>query len=331
MILRAVPRWKVITDRPPRRARARRAAASTVSRPWPGPGSGRPRPRGGPDPGCRPGMSAPLGMRTVTLAMCSNESGMERSRTFISRASCRDPTPLRGGVEADAGARGEPDTMAGELQRGTPAPPQRQEDRGRRGVRALLDAGLPPPRPQPRPRLRAQVRGRARPAPVVYEGLRVDYPWLRAPAPVHPRRHGGQRRGRPRAGLNYWPFVETPGNLRGGSSLASRAGRPSWSPTIFPASSSRPEPGPGPAGRRSGLRRRLELPRAPVSARARRPRPRTTSSFPQGFRRGVGPSRRAEARFPTAAAKRVKPPFEPGEPDVGASSGDFRSMPRFPR
>ena len=59
-----------------------------------GPGSGRRRRPCDADRRCRPAsVSAPLGMRTATVGMCSNESGMDRSRTFTASALRRSPRP----------------------------------------------------------------------------------------------------------------------------------------------------------------------------------------------------------------------------------------------
>ena len=64
---------------------------------------------------------------------------------------------------------------------------------------------------------------------VVYEGLRLDYPW--ASQRLHRFVLEGMRdnaREAARLGINYWPFVETEAARRAASSRGSRSARRSW-------------------------------------------------------------------------------------------------------
>jgi deoxyribodipyrimidine photo-lyase len=157
---------------------------------------------------------------------------------------------------------------------------------------------------------------------VVYEGLRLDYPW------ASPRLHrfvleGMQANGAAAAALNlsYWPFVETPDAPGRGlvHRLASRAAlvvTDDFPCYIVP-------------GQSAALAARCEAPvlavdsnalvplallGAPVSAAAHL-RPRIHKAFAEAW-----PHRAARRpRIPDAAGRAVEPPFEPwAADDVGA-------------
>src|SRR5262245_41615809 len=106
---RAVRRWNVITERPTRSGATSRTRRSSVSRTraWTRMRSATAtRWRSSRLPARE--VSAPLGMRIATGGMCSNQSGIDRSRTFtasllsrVSRrrnASDRDPLPSIEGI-----------------------------------------------------------------------------------------------------------------------------------------------------------------------------------------------------------------------------------------
>ena len=194
---------------------------------------------------------------------------------------------------------------------GAPAPPQRQEDRERRRVRPVLDAGLPPPRPQPRPRLRdrcaAELGGRS---------------WsTRGCASTTPGPRGGCTTSSSRACADNAAAARSAGAqllaLRGDAGepgarpppRARAAGRRWWSPTISPASSCPGRAPPSPGGRRcrsSRWTRTRSCPCrcwAPPVGAAAHLRP----AHPQGVRRGLGASRRAASpRSPRRPAKAVE-------------------------
>ena len=189
---------------------------------------------------------------------------------------------------------------------------------------------------------------------VVYEGLRIDYPWAS-------RRHHrfvleGMQANAARAGelgLNYWPFVETgegPGSRPPPKALRARVpGRDRRLPLLH-----RPAPGrgPRPEGRGPGLRRGLELGRPAVASRPRGVRRRAPApADPQGLRRGLAAPRRGEAADPGRGDEAREGPLRrvegegrrglrgrlaprrdgaPGRWDAGRNAGRSRAPARVP-
>ena len=140
---------------------------------------------------------------------------------------------------------------------------------------------------------------------VVYEGLRLDYPW--AARRLHRFILEGMQAnagGAKASGLDYWPYVETPrAGPRTAPSLAARAClvvTDDFPCFIVP-------------GQSAALARRVDVPvfavdsnsLVPLSSSGLRCRPPPPAAAnPQGVRRGLGPSRRARPR-PDGRAKPV--------------------------
>ena len=137
---------------------------------------------------------------------------------------------------------------------------------------------------------------------VVYEGLRLDYPW--ASRRLHRFVLEGMAANAARAaeaGLNYWPFVETEkgqgrGLLRRLSERACLVVTDDF--PVLHRAAPRPRRSPGKADG-PGLRGGLELGRPAVAPRARGLRGGAPApSHPQGLRRGLASPRRGEAPRP---------------------------------
>ena len=148
---------------------------------------------------------------------------------------------------------------------------------------------------------------------VVYEGLRLDYPW--ASRRLHRFVLEGMTANAARAealGLNYWAWVETArGEGRGLlSGLARRACLVvTWSPAEFPAS--------------PALARKVDVPviavdsscLVPVASAAGRRRRPPPASPAQGLRRGLDAPGRAAAEGQEVARRRVRAPFDVWQED----------------
>ena len=151
---------------------------------------------------------------------------------------------------------------------------------------------------------------------VVYEGLRLDYPW--ASRRLHRFVLEGMRDNRDAArplGLSYWPFVETP-EQPGRGLLARLAERAAVVVTddfpcfIIPGQTAALAARSGAgivAVDGNGL---VPLSRlgAPVSAAAQL-RPRLHRAFVEAWAQRAA----AEPRVPAVAARRIDPPFEPAD------------------
>ena len=149
---------------------------------------------------------------------------------------------------------------------------------------------------------------------VVYEGLRLDYPW--ASRRLHRFILEGMEANAARAeklGLNYWPFVET-GHRRGPgpAAPARRAGVPGGDRRLPLLHRPRPVGGPGPEGRRPGHRRWTPTPscRCPFSGPRSTPPPTcvpgSTRPSPRPGRTGPASARRSRTR----PASPSTPPFD---------------------